>query len=192
MSTIIINDELKNLLPPLSAEEFVALEQSILEYGCRVPLIVWNNILVDGHHRYEICRKYAIPFSTQTIVLDDLDDAKFWIYQHRDESRKLTPFRRAELVLGLKATALKRIKIRQGLSGDQAQQKAVPPELPESGTTVHQGLPWTPADRRRALMLVVKHFPNKSNREIAEVVGYSLSTVQRYRSSIRKNSSVEK
>jgi hypothetical protein len=44
----------KNLLPPLTDAEFTGLEESILKDGCLSPLVIWNDILVDGHHRYEI------------------------------------------------------------------------------------------------------------------------------------------
>ncbi len=54
MEKLIINDELKNLLPPLSEEEAAGLEASILQYGCLTPLVTLNNILVDGHYRYRI------------------------------------------------------------------------------------------------------------------------------------------
>ena len=63
MKNLIINDELKNLLPPLSAEEFAGLEADIQAHGCLAPVIAWDGILVDGHHRYEICTKHEIPFS---------------------------------------------------------------------------------------------------------------------------------
>jgi len=28
----------------------------------------WNNILIDGHHRYEICTKHGIPFTVATMI----------------------------------------------------------------------------------------------------------------------------
>ena len=40
------------------------LEENILQNGCRDSLVLWGDILVDGHNRYEICTKHNIPFST--------------------------------------------------------------------------------------------------------------------------------
>jgi len=90
------------LLPPLSAEEFAGLEASILKDGCLSPLVIWNNILVDGHHRYEICRKHQIPYSVNSVVLDSIDDAKLWAWQHQENRRNLTAFQRVEIALKLK------------------------------------------------------------------------------------------
>ena len=61
---IIVDDEFKKLIPPLTAEERKGLEESILKEGCRDSLILWNNTLIDGHNRYEICTKHNIPFKT--------------------------------------------------------------------------------------------------------------------------------
>lgn len=113
MQDLIINEELKNLLPPFSDEEFAGLEADILEHGCLSALIVWNDILIDGHHRYEICRKHTIPFSVKSIVFDDLDAAKLWAWKHQEHRRNLTPFHRAEIALKLKDTIAAKAKERQ-------------------------------------------------------------------------------
>src|SRR5262245_33582433 len=46
-----VDPEFAALIPPLSAEERQRLELSLLEEGCRDPLIVWkdHDILLDGH-----------------------------------------------------------------------------------------------------------------------------------------------
>ena len=113
MTELTILDELKTLLPPLSAEEFAGLEASILEHGCLSPMIAWNGILIDGHHRYEICTKHEIPFSVQNIVFDNLDAAKFWTWKHQEHRRNLTPYHRAELALKFKDTIATKSKERQ-------------------------------------------------------------------------------
>ena len=117
MTELTIIDELKNLLPPLSAEEYAGLEESILKDGCLSPLVVWNDVLVDGHHRYEICTKHQIPFAVKSVVLDSLDDAKLWIWKHQDNRRNLTPYLRAELALKLKDVIAAKAKERQKASG---------------------------------------------------------------------------
>ena len=111
--TLIINEELKKLLPPLSDEEFTGLEESILKDGCLSPLIVWNDIIVDGHNRYEICTKHRIPFGTQSVILENLDDAKFWAWKHQENRRNLTAYHRSELALKLKDIIAARARERQ-------------------------------------------------------------------------------
>ena len=46
-----INETLSHLMPPLSAEEESLLTESLLDNGCREPLVVWNGTLVDCHAR---------------------------------------------------------------------------------------------------------------------------------------------
>ncbi|MFB8797701.1 MAG: hypothetical protein U7126_26530 [Microcoleus sp.] len=61
-----IDPDFQTLIPPLSAIEFAALKSSILEEGCRDPLVVWTEekILIDGHNRYAICSAHGIPYQT--------------------------------------------------------------------------------------------------------------------------------
>ena len=113
MTELTILDELKTLLPPLSAEEYAGLEESILKDGCLSDLIAWGDILIDGHNRYEICRKHQIPFGIKSIHFESLDDAKFWIWKHQEGRRNLTPFHRAELALKLKDVIAAKAKERQ-------------------------------------------------------------------------------
>ena len=102
MQDLIINEELRTLLPPLSTEEYTGLEADILRDGCLTPLTIWNGILIDGHNRYEICKKHRLPFRTQNIELENLDDARLWIWKHQSHRRNMTPFERTELALKLK------------------------------------------------------------------------------------------
>ena len=102
-----IKQEFKNLIPPLNEAEYSELESSILAEGCREPLIVWNNVLVDGHNRYEICTKHNIPFETKSINFSDDDEAMVWIITNQLGRRNITDFSRAELALKRKEILLK-------------------------------------------------------------------------------------
>jgi len=117
MTELTIIDELKTLLPPLSTEEYAGLEESILNEGCLSPLLVWNNMLVDGHYRYEICMKHQIPFGVRNIQFNSLEDAKFWAWQHQKNRRNLTSFHRVELALKFKDAIAKKAKERQRMAG---------------------------------------------------------------------------
>lgn len=61
-------------LPPLSPDEYQALEQSIAEHGVMVPIIVdEHDVVIDGHHRQKIASEHGIACPKRT--LRDLDDA---------------------------------------------------------------------------------------------------------------------
>jgi hypothetical protein len=93
-----INDEFKQLIPPLTAEEYAGLEKSILKEGCRDALVLWGNVLIDGHNRYEICMKYGIPFETVKKEFDSRDDAILWMLNNQLARRNLNDFQHAEIV----------------------------------------------------------------------------------------------
>ncbi|HBT77300.1 MAG TPA: hypothetical protein DEB39_10355 [Planctomycetaceae bacterium] len=132
---IIINEELKHLLPPLSEAEFAGLEESIVKDGCLSPLIVWNDILVDGHHRYEICMKRHIPYAIKHIVLENLDDAKLWAGRHQENRRNLADYHRIELALKLKDVLAAKAKERQGQRNDLHHEDNIPSTLTECKET---------------------------------------------------------
>jgi hypothetical protein len=90
---IAIDKEFAALIPPLSADELGQLEQSLLTYGCRDPLVVWNgkNILLDGHNRLSICRKHDLPFNVLAIEIADRDAAQAFIVKNQLGRRNLSP-----------------------------------------------------------------------------------------------------
>ena len=99
---LIINQELRDLLPPLSPKQFKKLEDEIIKDGCTAPLTVWGEIIVDGHHRYAICTKHGIEFQTTQKVFESMDEAKLWMWQNQNSRRNLSRFQRAETALKMK------------------------------------------------------------------------------------------
>lgn len=87
---IIISPELQNILPPLTPDEYKILEESLLVEGCREPLILWQGFLVDGHNRYNICKKHNITFRTDEIQSNNIEDIKLWIIDNQKGRRNLT------------------------------------------------------------------------------------------------------
>ena len=57
-----INEELRTLIPPLAEDERRLLEENIIRDGCREPLTVWQDTLLDGHNRYDICEEHGIRY----------------------------------------------------------------------------------------------------------------------------------
>lgn len=114
METVIkIDPEFQNVLPPLTEEEFLGLERQIITEGCRNPLVLWGDVLVDGHNRYNICQKHNIEFSTVQHAFDSRDDVIVWIVDNQKDQRNLSNFAKAELALRvepiLKAKAKERM-----------------------------------------------------------------------------------
>ena len=89
-----INQELKELIPKLQQEEYQLLEKSIIEEGCRDSIIVWDNTIIDGHNRYEICTRNNIPFKTQEMDFDNIGQVKNWMIKNQLARRNLTDSQR--------------------------------------------------------------------------------------------------
>ena len=110
---ILIDDEFKNLIPPLTDEEYKGLEDSIVKEGCRDALILWGNTLIDGHNRYEICTKHNIPFKTVEHNFDSRQAVIEWIILNQFGRRNLPAHERARLALRLKPVIAERAKEKQ-------------------------------------------------------------------------------
>jgi len=67
MQEFIIDEKFKRILPKLDEIAYNDLERDILAHGCLMPLVLWNGILIDGYHRYEILTKHDLPFNTMAI-----------------------------------------------------------------------------------------------------------------------------
>lgn len=97
---IVINEELKQYIDPLTPNEYAALERSLLAEGCRDALVLWGDVLIDGHNRYEICSKYDLPFKTiQNDSFGSLEDVLLWMIDNQLGRRSVSDFQRGMLAL---------------------------------------------------------------------------------------------
>ena len=93
MINLKIDPEFQNQIPPLTDDEYKQLEENILKEGKLLsPLIIWNNILVDGHNRYEIVQEHPeISFSTMQLPFESREEVLAWICKNQLGRRNLTP-----------------------------------------------------------------------------------------------------
>ncbi|WP_368488470.1 hypothetical protein [Clostridium sp. BJN0013] len=118
MSDIKIESEFKHLLPPLTEEQKTELEKDIIKNGCLTPLAVWNNILIDGHHRYDICTKNNIPFDLTEMHFKDKLEAMQWIWSNQKNRRNLNKYELAQVALKFKPVIEEKAKRNQGKRND--------------------------------------------------------------------------
>lgn len=95
-----ISETFRNLIPPLQPDEHKLLEESILNYGydTSYPIIIWNNTLIDGHNRYEICQKHNVPFTTSEKQFDNEHDVINWIIDNQLARRNINADQRFYLI----------------------------------------------------------------------------------------------
>ena len=120
---ILIDPEFRALIPPLSADERMQLKENLREHGLLDGLSLWHrldgtNVLIDGHHRYDIIKELAESENTEEraqwssrleyfdyfcrVRLEeassDREAVKLWILEHQVGRRNLTKQKRIEMV----------------------------------------------------------------------------------------------
>ena len=100
------------LIQPISPKEYEDLELNLIEYGCREPIIVWNNYILDGHKRYTICTNYNIPFTILVAHLAVLAEAVSFVCETQLK-RKDLKYGRYKYLVGKWASAQKELGKRE-------------------------------------------------------------------------------
>lgn len=97
---ITILEELRQFIDPLTDSERALLERSLLAEGCRDPLVLWGEVLIDGHNRYELCQKHGIAFNTvQNDRFQNIEQVMLWMIDNQLSRRSVTDFQRGMLAL---------------------------------------------------------------------------------------------
>lgn len=129
---ITIHEELRAYTDPLTASEYAALERSIMAEGCRDALVLWGDVLIDGHNRYAICTKHGIEFKTvQNNHFSSIEDVMLWMIDNHLARRSVTEFQRGMFALRKKAILAARIKEQQDKTPESQPEVAaavVPPQ----------------------------------------------------------------
>lgn len=158
MNNIKVLSELKNCLIPLSTKEKEELEKSIVEYGCRDALILWGQILIDGHNRLEICQKHNIEYKTIQMDFKDIEEVKVWIIKNQLGRRNLND--------------AERIKIAKKIMENKSQEAKEKQLNNLKQNTANANVAHTDKTKKDELINV--------NKEIADIVDVSERTVARY------------
>jgi hypothetical protein len=128
-----INEVLRSYIEPLTEAEYQALERSILVEGCRDALVLWEDVLVDGHNRYQICQQHGVPFKAiENTSFRSLDDVKLWMIDNNLGRRSISDFQRGVLALRKKEiVAARAVELAAQAAAEDA---AIAPELARSET----------------------------------------------------------
>jgi len=97
---IVVREDLQSYIEPLTPDEHDALERSLLAEGCRDALVLWGDVLVDGHNRYGLCRKHGLPFNTvQNPRFQSIEDVHLWMIDQHLGRRSVSDYQRGVLAL---------------------------------------------------------------------------------------------
>lgn len=142
-----VDEGLRAYIDPLTEDEHAALERSLLAEGCRDALVLWGDLLIDGHNRYAICVKHNIPFQTiQHPHFKSMDDVHLWMIENHLGRRSVSDFQRGVLALRKKEILLARTGPEEGAAaegGRDASGEGSPLEgTPADGAPADDSPPW--------------------------------------------------
>lgn len=168
-SEITILPELQAYIDPLTPDEHDALERSILAEGCRDALVLWGNILVDGHNRYGICQKHGLPFQTvQNPHFQSMEDVHLWmIDQHlgrrsvSDFQRGVLALRKREIITQRRTAAATAVQAAQHASAQEPDATAVSESIASTALASVAKVPEQALDTREALARAARLTPSQ-------------------------------
>ncbi len=154
-----IDEDLEKVAPPLADFELCMLKEDILEHGCKCPLIVWGDTVIDGHNRYRICQEHGIPFAIEQMEFSDKTSAKLWIVKNQLGRRNLKDFQRCEMVLPLEdefkaeAEERRRAALSALHSGDRTVQTFAPSKKTRSVLADMAGVSYATLDKVKRIVV---------------------------------------
>lgn len=92
-----ISEKFKNLIPPLTSEEFNQLEQNCIKDGILESIKTWQGTIIDGHNRYNIAVKNGLSFETKEINFNNESEVVEWIILLQLGRRNLTESQKSYL-----------------------------------------------------------------------------------------------
>ena len=100
IGTISISQEYKQLVPNMLPNELQALEESVKKHGLYYPIIVNKvRVVLDGHHRYEICLRNRIEPRIEVRSFSDQLHEKLFICESASKRRNLNEWQKVELAM---------------------------------------------------------------------------------------------
>jgi len=99
---LVIDREIQNLCRPLNDKEYSLLEKDIRARGCLDPIKCWRDrkgryIILDGHHRYKICKDLGRSYTTEPLEFETKEEAIKWVIENHLARRNLSPMEAAYL-----------------------------------------------------------------------------------------------
>ena len=138
MRELKIDPELRDLLPPLTSEEYKQLEKNIVENGFDInfPIMEWQGFIVDGHNRYDICKKHNIEPIIGALAYETKEEVMEWMLDIQLGRRNLTPIQKIAITEKYRPIYEKQAKENQSNAGGDRKsneyKKSVTPNLGEA------------------------------------------------------------
>lgn len=122
-----IKKEFKELIPELTREEYIQLENNCIEHGIQDSIKVWHGYVIDGHNRYEIAQNNKLEYRIEELDFDNENDVKEWMILNQFGRRNLSNYQRSVLALQLEDVFKAKAKEKQKEAGELKQKSAEAP-----------------------------------------------------------------
>ena len=122
MKELKIDPELRDLLPPLTDEEYKQLEKNIVENGFdrNFPIMEWHGYVVDGHNRYKICKEHNITdYVVGTLAYETTEEVMEWMLDIQLGRRNLSPIQRIAIAEKYRCIYEKQARENQSKAGKE-------------------------------------------------------------------------
>jgi hypothetical protein len=89
-----VDAKIKDLIPPLREDQLKTLEESLLAEGKAISALwLWGDLLVDGHNRFNLCKKHKMPYEVIQVYEDaeDIEDVMDRIRRDSLARRHMSP-----------------------------------------------------------------------------------------------------
>lgn len=184
LQKIKVNEEFKNLIPPLTPEEREGLKKSLLMFGCRDKIITWNGFIIDGHNRYELCTDDGIEYETLSMdyEFESEEEVKQWIIKNQFARRNISVYQRSALALKLKENIAKKAKENQSIAGGDKKSEDVKPLLTiltKAKTDNKDETVLSTLSKRTEEKSKIIESPINTREEIAKIAGVSEGTIHK-------------
>lgn len=98
-TTPLVSHPIANAYPSMTDAEFNALRESIKKNGVRNPIVIYENMILDGRHRYLACKELGIEPPTMEFEGDACPVE--YVRDINSNRRSLTASQRAAVALAL-------------------------------------------------------------------------------------------
>ena len=121
MADALLPHEAAGLIPAMSDDEYQSLKADIAEHGQREPLVVHENQILDGRHRYQACMELGLEPRTKS--WDGRGSAVTFVISQNLHRRHLTASQRAAVAVQAATMyeAERKAKSRQRLKPERLQ-----------------------------------------------------------------------
>ena len=178
MKELKIDPELRDLLPPLTDDEYKQLEKNIVENGFdrNFPIMEWHGYVVDGHNRYKICKDHNITdYVIGTLAYETKEEVMEWMLDIQLGRRNLSPIQRIAITEKYRPIYEKQAKENQGTRNDLKNNITV--NLPQSLSNSNENRNPTTAEKLASVAGVSEKtyrmgakILNSDNKEVKEKV----------------------